>query len=255
MIGKLLKGAFTATLFILPLPSQAQDAAKPAAPAPAAAQASTAQLAAKATRVRGTAYVRVLHAIMGGPRIDVYVDGKKTLDNIAFKTLSDYMPVPSGQRSFSINAATKTEALLTQKKSLVADKFYTVAATTTAGKPSFFVQNESTGTIKDGLAQIRVFHLAAGAPAVDITTPSTRKNAKGGYARLMSNLAFKKTKSNSRVTPKTYTLQVRAGDKLLKEVPNVQIEAGKRYSVFAVGKADGAGDEAFEVLVKLAATQ
>jgi len=235
MKGKLILSAVAASAFVMP--AFAQDAAKPVAKA-------------KTTKARGTAYVRVLHAIAGGPRVDVYVDGKKTLDDVAFKTISDYMAVPSGQRAFSINAATKTDVLLTEKKNLVADKYYTVAATTTAGKPSFFVQNESTGTMKDGLAQIRVFHLAAGAPAVDITTPSARKNAKGGYARLMTNLAFKKTKSNSRVTPKTYTLQVRAGEKLLKEVPNVQIEAGKRYSVFAVGKADGVGDEAFDVLVK-----
>jgi hypothetical protein len=69
-----------------------------------------------------------------------------------------------------------------------------------------------------------------------------------------AKLAFKKARSRQ-ITPRTYTLQVRAGDKLLKEVPNVQIEAGKRYSVFAIGKADGAGDEAFDVLVKPVATK
>jgi hypothetical protein len=242
MKGKLIFGAIAAAALTIPQFAHAQDAAKPGAAKPAA----------KTTRARGTAYVRVLHAIVGGPRVDVYVDGKKTLDDVAFKTISDYMAVPSGQRAFSLNAATKTEVLLTEKKNLVADKYYTVAATTTAGKPSCFVQNESTGTMKDGLAQIRVFHLAAGAPAVDITTPSTRPNAKGGYARLMTNIAFKKAKSNSRITPKTYTLQVRSGEKLLREVPNVQVEAGKRYSVFAVGKTDGTGDETFDVLVKTA---
>lgn len=241
MKGKLILGAIAAAALTLPQFAHAQDAAKPAA-----------KPAAKTVKARGTAYVRVLHAIAGGPRVDVYVDGKKTLDDVAFKTISDYMAVPSGQRTFSINAATKTEALLTEKKNLVADKFYTVAATTTAGKPSFFVQNESTGKMKEGQAQIRVFHLAAGAPAVDITTPSTRKNAKGGYARIVpAGLAFKKT-SSRQITPRTYTLQVRAGEKLLKEVPNVQVEAGKRYSVFALGKADGTGDQAFDVLVKTA---
>lgn len=242
MKGKLILSALTASALVTP--AVAQDAAKPAT----AAKAKT----TKQPRARGTAYVRVLHAIAGGPRVDVYVDGKKTLDDVAFKTISDYMAVPSGQRTLSINSATKTEALVSEKKNLVADKYYTVAATTTAGKPSFFVQNESSGKMKEGQAQIRVFHLAAGAPPVDITTPSTNKNAKNGYARIVpAGLAFKKT-SSRQITPRTYTLQVRAGDKLLKEVPNVQIEAGKRYSVFAVGKADGAGDEAFDVIVKTA---
>jgi hypothetical protein len=53
--------------------------------------------------------------------------------------------------------------LLTEKKSLVADKYYTVAATTTAGKPSFFVQNESTGKMKKGKHKFVFFHLSAGA--------------------------------------------------------------------------------------------
>lgn len=110
MKGKLILSAITATAFVMP--TLAQDAAKTAA-----------KPAAKTTKVRGTAYVRVLHAIAGGPRVDVYVDGKKTLDDVAFKTISDYMAVPSGQRTFSINAATKAEVLLTEKKNLVADKY------------------------------------------------------------------------------------------------------------------------------------
>jgi hypothetical protein len=75
MKAKLMLSTIAASAFVLP--AFAQDAAKPAADAKAKT--------VKTTRARGTAYVRLLHAIVGGPRVDVYVDGKKTLDDVLIK--------------------------------------------------------------------------------------------------------------------------------------------------------------------------
>ncbi len=218
------------------VPAEKASAAKPAK-------------AAKTTRPRGTAYVRVLHAIPGGQNVDVYVDGKKTLNDVAFKSLSDYMLVPSGQRSFAIHAVGKTEALASQKKAVTAEKYYTVAAVTNEGKPAFVVQNESTGKIAENKAHIRMINLAQGAPSVDITIPAKRKNATG-YSKLATGLLLNKSRARG-LAPGTYNVQVRTGDKMVKEVNGVQIESGKRYSIFAVGKVD----DALEILVKPAATR
>jgi hypothetical protein len=207
----------------------------------------------KAPKARGTAYIRVLHAIPGGLNVDVFVDGQKSLSDIAFKSLSDYMVVPSGQRTLTIRPTGKSDILLAQKKAATADKYYTVAAVPNEGKPVFVVQNESTGKIAANKGYIRMFHLAQGALTVDVTIPAKRKNATG-FSKLANGLIVNKSRARG-LAPGTYNLQIRANDKLIKEVPGVQIEADKRYSIFAVGKVGGTGNEAFDVIVKPAATR
>ena len=220
-------------------------------------KATTAKSATKKTRktpaARGTAYIRVLHAIPDGPQVDVYVSGQKALSNVAFKTLSDYIPVPSGKREFKITAAGKTDALLSASKAVTKDKYFTVIAMGTAAKPTLIFQNESTGKDMAGKARIRIYHLAPDAPNVNVTTPSTR--GKDGYATLAKNLAYGKSMSKT-VAPMTATLQVRTSDgKIVKEITGVKLEAGKRYGAFAVGTVGATGAQAFDVVVAQAASK
>jgi hypothetical protein len=206
----------------------------------------------KAPAPKGTAYLRVLHAIPDGPNADVYVDGQKVLSDVAFKSVSEYLSVPSGKRSLKITASGKTEALLQGSATVGKDKYYTAAAYGTAAKPALLVQNESTGKDVAGKARVRAFDLVHGEAKVDITVPSTR--SKAGYTTLFSALAPGKTSART-VKADTVTLQVRADGKLVKELPNVQWEAGKKYAIFAVGLVGANGPQALDVIVKPAAVK
>lgn len=228
--------------------AQAQDAAPGTGEAPKKTKAAK----PKTPRVRGTAYARVLHAVADGPAVDVYVDDQKVLTNVAYKTLSDYLPVPSGKRTFKITATGKTDALLTTAATQTKDKFYTVAAYGTLAKPALLRVNESTGKEVEGKARIYIVHLAEGAPAVDITAPSTR--AKAGFASVMKNVTYGKSRLKT-ATPGTMTLQVRAGGKVVKEQAGVKTEAGKRYTVVVVGNAGATGAQALDLIVTPAATK
>ena len=243
-----------AALFALATPALVHGAEtttdKPAKKA-ATTKKSTTKKPRKTPAARGTAYIRVLHAISDGPSVDVYVSGQKALSGVGFKTISDYMPVPSGKREFKITAAGKTDALLSASKSVTKDKYFTVIAMGTAAKPTLMFQNESTGKDVAGKARIRIYHLAPDAPAVNVTTPSTR--GKDGYATLAKNLPYGKSISKT-VAPMTATLQVRTADgKIVKEVTGVKLEADKRYGAFAVGKVGATGAQEFDVVVAQAA--
>lgn len=223
-----------------------------AKPAKKAATTAT-KKARKTPAARGTAYIRVLHAIPNGPSVDVYVSGQKTLSGVAFKTLSDYMPVPSGKREFKITSAGQTDALLSASKSVTKDKYFTVIAMGTAAKPTLMFQNESTGKDVAGKARVRIYHLAPDAPNVNVTTPSTR--GKDGYTTLAKNLAYGKSLSKT-IAPMTATLQVRTADgKIVKEVSGVKLEAGKRYGAFAVGTVGATGAQEFDIVVAQAAAK
>ena len=211
------------------------DAAKPTSGATATITTK------KTTRVRGTSYTRVLHAIPGGPSVDVYVDGKKVLSNVAYKSVSDYMAIPTGKHNFKVTKSAQSDALVAADLTNSKDKFYTVAAYGTTEKPLVLRVNEATGKEIEGKARVYVVHLAQ-APAVDVTTPSTR-NKTTGFASFLKAVPPGTSRAKS-ATPGDVKLQVRAEGKVVKEA-DAKIEAGQRYTVFAVGSAS-----ALELIVK-----
>ena len=221
--------------------------------APLAAQPTTKAAktkAARTTRVAGTAYIRVLYAMPGGPSVDVYSGSTKIASNLSFKSLGDYADVKSGKNELKVVPAGKTEpVIVTQAKSLTKDKFFTLAITGKQAASLLFV-NDSTGKEMADKARLRVVHVAPGAPDVLVTVPSER--AKIGYTKFVSKpLGYQKSASKT-VKPMTTKIQVRTQDgKLVKEISDVQLQAGKRYDAFAVGEVGSS----FDVLVKPAATK
>jgi len=201
-------------------------------------------------RVAGTAFLRVLHAIPNGPAVDVYTGATKVASNVDFKTLGDYVSTPSGRNTLKVVATGKTEpALVSEEKSLTKGKYFTLVVT---GKqaPSLLLVNDSAGKEITDKARVRVIHAAPGLSDVLVTVPSTRTAS--GYTNLLSNpLGYGTTASRS-IKPTTTSIQIRSLDgHLLKEVGNVQLQAGHRYDAFALGEVGST----FDVLVKPAATK
>ncbi len=224
--------------------------AQPAATVGAAQPAPNAPSRPRAARVQGTAHLRVLHAIAGGPSVDVYLDGKKALGSVSYKSLSDYMDVPSGSHVLALRASGSEAAsapLASLKRSLAAGGYFVAAAASVAGQPAVIVQNETTGKGSEKRASVRFYHLSPDAPAVSITAPSASKMARNGTRTLVKELLPGKSRSAS-LPAGTVTLSLSAGGKVVKQVP-VTVQAGRRYAAFAVGKAAAEGDEALEVIV------
>ncbi len=222
-----------------PLAAQPDASAKPAKPK-----------VAKTPRVAGTAFIRVLHAIPGGPSVDVYSGTTKIASNLSFKSLSNYMDIKSGKNAIKVVPTGKTEpAIVSEAKTLTKGKFFTLAIT---GKQaaSLLLVNDSIGKEMPDKARVRVVHLAAGAPSVLVTVPSTR--GKKGYANFVAKpLAYLESAAKT-AKPMTTTVQIRTQDgKIIKEITGVKLEAGKRYDAFALGEVGSS----FDVLIKPAATK
>jgi hypothetical protein len=84
-----------------------------------------------------------------------------------------------------------------------------------------------------GKARLRVIHASPDAPAVDVA-------AKGG-AVLVPNLAFPNASDYLTVDAMTVDVEVRAAgtNTVALEVPGLNLEAGKVYTVYAVGLLSG----------------
>ena len=245
-----------AATLLVALPLFAQPATDKPVVAPGAKAAEPKKARAKTDKkvvgAPGIAFVRVLHAMPGGQAVDVYAGSTKIGSNLKFKGFSEYTEIKSGKSAFKVVATGKTDPpVVTDSATATKGKFYTIAV---YGKQaaSLLLINESTGKADPTKARVRVVHLSPGAPAVTITAPSTQK-AKLGYAKFVTKpLEYGKTASKL-AKPATLKLQIRTADgKLVKETADVKLEAGKRYSVFAVGEVAATGAGSFDVLVESA---
>lgn len=129
-----------------------------------------------ANAAEGDAQLSVLHGIPG-MTVDVYVNGKLTLDDFTPGSLAGPLALPAGTYSVAITASDAADAsapaLGPIDLPLAAGVNYTaVAHLTEAGKPNATLFTNDTSMLEAGQGRLTVRHVAA-APAVDVLAGGT----------------------------------------------------------------------------------
>jgi hypothetical protein len=118
----------------------------------------------------GNGTVTVVHGIPG-LTVDVYVNGRLTLEDFAPKTVTDPLTLPAGEYQLAIrpaNAAPDSAPVLSGTATLPAGANASIVAHLDgAGKPKLSVFVNDVSAIPAGKARLVVRHTAA-APAVDV---------------------------------------------------------------------------------------
>ena len=189
--------------------------------------------AAGEAKPAGKAEVRVAHLSPDAPNVDVWVDGKTVLTNVAFKAVSDYLVLDAGEHTVKVTPTGATQpAVIDAKVTLKAKTASTVAATGLLEKKDLkpFVTEDDRVGLHDAV-KVRFVHTSPDAPAVDVAV-------KGGPV-LFTNVAFRKAGAYVTVDAGSYDLEVRltGTETVALAVPGVQLEAGTNYSIFAIGLA------------------
>lgn len=183
----------------------------------------------------GFALVRIGHLSPDAPNVDVWVDGQRVLDNVAFSDFSGYLQVLSGNRSLQISVAGSNppQIVLDETLALISGNHYTVAAMGLVGNNSLnTVVLIDDITIDNSQARIRFVHASPDAPNVDIAIA-------GGGSILYSNVPFGSAGNYLAVAASQYVLDVLvAGTSTVAlRVPAVQLGAGAVFTIFAIGQA------------------
>lgn len=50
-------------------------------------------------------YVRVIHTVPDAPNVDIYANNKLIINNLAYGSYTDYLPVPEGTYKISLYVA------------------------------------------------------------------------------------------------------------------------------------------------------
>jgi hypothetical protein len=181
----------------------------------------------------GEAALRVIHASPDAPAVDIYVNGAKAISNLAFEEASAWAMLPAGSYDVKVTAAGGTDAVIQATLPLEAGKYYSVAATGKLADITAKVFEDNLTGLDAGKARLRVIHASPDAPAVDVAV-------KGG-AVLVPGLAFPNASDYLTLDPATVDVEVRAAgtSTVALAVPGLTLEAGKVYTVYAVGLLSG----------------
>ncbi len=211
----------------------------------AAMSALTLGVLSSAQMMDKSAYVRVVHASPDAPAVDVFLDGKQTVDGAAFKAVTSFGDVPAGKHSVLVTVHGDKKEVLKQEFDLKAGTYYTVAATGLLKDIKLTAFTASSMMMSKSKAKINVYHLSPGSPNVDALAVDM-KNAK-----IVSNLAYGKMVTKL-VNPMGVNLNIVPAGKMtpvVKNLSGVSIAAGKSYSIFAMGTLDGKDAMAFDLVV------
>jgi Domain of unknown function (DUF4397) len=148
--------------------------------------------------------VRVLHLSPDVPKVDVYVDGTKTLAAVPFKTATKHAQLPAGPHTFTFRpagSATSGRSLATTRATVAAGAAYTLAAVGPAAKLQVLVLKDDFTAPPPGKAKLRSIDATPQSPPIDI--------AIAGGPVLFRNLTFPKATSFTTIDAGSMALEVR----------------------------------------------
>lgn len=176
-------------------------------------------------------YVRILHASPDAPPVDIYANGNLIAKNLAYKQLTNYVPVKPGEYTIQVYpTGKKLNPVINTKLTVPQNSSFTIAAVGKLANISLLpIMEVYMPMVDKRKSYIRFAHLSPNAPAVDITLPDGKK--------LFSNVSYKQYTDYISVEPGNYTLQVRpaGSNQVVLTVPNVKLLPGTIYTVYAVG--------------------
>jgi hypothetical protein len=192
----------------------------------------------------GTARVRAFHNSPDTPPVDIYVNGAKTLSNVAYGTLSDYLRVPRGTYSVQVKvapssagdpAALEADVRLGRKPTTIA----AIGSLTGDGGPLQLKVLRDRDTSSRYLTRLRAAHTSPDAPAVDV-----QAKLAGRWVRVVRGLEFGETSGYLLLPAWKYRLRIVAAgtNTVVEDLGKVRLEGGTSYTAWAVGFLSPTGD-------------
>lgn len=166
--------------------------------------------------------VRMVHAVSDGPNVDVAIDGKTVVTNLAFDTVSPatgYLTVTAGNRRVEVRDTGTMTDLINSTVSFSSGKQYTVIATgfvnpPPAGTIAAVTLTDDNSAPTSGNFKLRVVHAAPSGPAnvdVYIVAPGTDISS---MSPTISSLAYGQASSYQSMAPTSnQVIFTMAGDK------------------------------------------
>lgn len=187
-----------------------------------------------------TAQLRVLHGSPDAPPVDIVINGTRVFGNLPFSVASPYLTVPMGENVVSVIASGadvgETTPVIEATLTFEPGTRTTVIASNVLENIEATVVADET-RVRPRRAQLRVGHLSAYAPRVDVAPDGARPRD-----ALLQRVRYGDISDYLRLDAGDYDLDIRQpGERtVIFDIPEVTLERGTNYSAYAIGSpADG----------------
>ena len=189
------------------------------------------------TPLPSNSLVKVVHASPDAPGVDLLVDNTVAGTNLTFPNNTGYLTVPSGTRNVKVNVTGTSTTVIEANIDFMTNKNYSVFAVNSVANIEAVLIEDDLTTPANGKAHVRFIHLSPDAPAVDVTLMDGTV--------VFGNNSFKDFTAFTPLDAGSYDLEVRvAGTTTVAlDLPVINLEAGKIYTVFAKGFLSGNGQQ------------
>jgi len=179
-------------------------------------------------------YIRLLHAAPNAPAVDIYANGSPIARNLSYRRFTEYLAVPGGNYNISVFPAGRTtNPILSTTISIPGGSIFTIAAIGIPSSITLLPIEEPRMNIPSGSLMLRFVNLSPNAPAVDVEIQSGNV--------IFNNVTYTGISQYIPLNPGTYifNLKVSGTGQRLLYVPNIRLEAGRFYSIYAIGVVSG----------------
>lgn len=211
----------------------------------------TATVASVGTALFGdgeTAGLRVAHASLNGPNVDVNLNGSKLVSDLLSLSVTDCLEVPAGKREMTVNVAGTNQTVFSPRMLNLDEKDYTAGARgeVSSDDTEFTVslcKDTNSASLGDDGVRVRAIYVSPGAPAVEVTVNDDA-------LIIVGRVSFGEPGGYAAVPAAECEVEIRLGkednDGIVVEESEVILVGRSTYSVFAVGYLTTDGEDADE---------
>lgn len=179
--------------------------------------------------------LRIVHAAQDAGPVDVYVGESPIVQGLEYGGATEFIAAPSGQQQLRVVPAggTLDQAVIDTTQDLGSGQAYQMTAAGIAGAEiTTWLSGVDLSPLPENQARVRVVHASPDTEAVDVSV--------AGADTPFDAIAYGSQSGYVAFDAGSYTFQLRldAGDTLLLETPDVALEPGMLYDIYAIGQSE-----------------
>jgi hypothetical protein len=194
--------------------------------------------------------IMLVHASTGADIVDFYLQGNIAGRNILFGENTGYLEaIVEGDDKFvaEVKASTTGSLLATEfDPDLIAEAHYSLYIFGNTAELSKVLLNDSYEEPQNGHAMVRFVHMSADAPALDVLAngvPVVTNKAYYGNSKFNGATGFQEVLSGNY----TISFQTNGTGDMIMSAADINLEAGKIYTLYAKGLLNGTGAHALDL--------
>jgi len=203
--------------------------------------------AARAQTAEPTSRLRFLHAVAGGPNVDVYFDGALIVPALGYGEVTPHLNLPAGDHQVALRAqgsAPDAAALIEVTVPLVADLAFTVVAQGTPDGIQAAFYEDILDELEPGQARLTAINAVPDAPPLDIVTTVNAPLLQG----VNYGVQFGTVNIGTGIQELVVVPAGGAVASAVAEIGEISLESGALYTFVVLGRLEGSPSPSVQVV-------